>query len=176
MKHRQSATAVVVVSETEKENIMKSSIKKAVATGAIVTGLALGGTGVVMATTGAAAAPGAVSDSTEQDPSYVGSVTAPQDANEPADGAEGTESAAEAAESAALEPLATVTPEEATTAALAAVPGTAGPAQLENENGYVVYGIEVTGADGTKVDVKVDAGNGSVLAQDTEDATEANDN
>jgi len=83
------------------------------------------------------------------------------------------DTAAEAAESAALEGLAQVTPEEATAAALKAVPGTAAAAQLENENGYVVYGIEVTAADGTVIDVKIDAGDGAVLAQDAADSETA---
>ena len=48
---------------------------------------------------------------------------------------------------------------------LAAVPGTAGTATLENENGNVVYSVIVTTSTGA-VDVKVDAGNGKVLAQD----------
>ncbi len=71
--------------------------------------------------------------------------------------------------------MATITPEEATTAALAAVPGTAGAAELDSENGYVVYSVPITGAGGTTVDVKVDAGSGAVLAQETDDGTEAAD-
>ena len=54
--------------------------------------------------------------------------------------------------------------------ATAAVPGTAGTPELSDENGNVVYDVEVTAADGSKVGVKVDAGNGSVLAQETDDA------
>lgn len=87
------------------------------------------------------------------DNSYTASITAP------------TGSGNETDENATLAPLAKITPAEATKAALAAVPGTAGAAALENENGYVVYGITVTTPKGN-VDVKVDAGNGKVLAQD----------
>lgn len=156
---------------------MKTTVKRAIATGTLVTALALGGTGVAVATTGGAATP-ADSTSSEQDPSYVGTIPAPNDGTtDEAEGTEGAEAAddtaAEAAESTALEGLATVTPEEATAAALKAVPGTAASAQLENENGFVVYGIEVTAADGTVIDVKVDAGDGSVLAQDAADAETA---
>lgn len=162
---------------------MKTTVKRAIATGTLVTALALGGTGVAVATTGGAATP-ADSTSSEQDPSYVGTIPAPNDGTaDEAEGTEGTEgpegaegaddTAAEAAESTALEGLATVTPEEATAAALKAVPGTAASVQLENENGFVVYGIEVTATDGTVIDVKVDAGNGSVLAQDAADAETA---
>lgn len=193
LNERQSATAVVVVNDTEKENTMKTTVKRAIATGTLVTALALGGTGVAVATTGGATPP-ADSTSSEQDPSYVGTIPAPNDGTadqaegtdgaEGAEGPEGTEgpegaaegaddTAAEAAESAALEGLAKVTPEEATAAALKAVPGTAAAAQLENENGFVVYGIEVTTADGTVIDVKVDAGDGSVLAQDAADGETA---
>ena len=46
------------------------------------------------------------------------------------------------------------------------MPGTAGPATLENENGNVVYGVTITNG-ATTTDVKVDAGNGKVLAQDS---------
>lgn len=158
---------------------MNAKIKRAVVAGGIVTGLALGGTGVAMAaTTGAAPQ--------EQHPTYVGSVTSPGDAGDDTETAEGTgldrsesegadSTAAEADESKALQPLATVTADEATAAALSAIPGTAGSAELENENGYVVYGVEITATDGTVTDVKVDAGNGTVLAQDTDSDTETND-
>lgn len=161
---------------------MKTTVTRAIATGTLVAALALGGTGVAMATTGAASAPAGMTSS-EQDPSYVGTIPAPNDGRTDTDGAENAETsesvessddtAAEAAESAALEGLAQVTPEEATAAALKAVPGTAAAAQLENENGYVVYGIEVTAADGTVIDVKIDAGDGAVLAQDAADSETA---
>ncbi|MBN9215854.1 MAG: hypothetical protein ABS62_11070 [Microbacterium sp. SCN 70-200] len=176
------------MNDTAKENSMKTTAKRAIATGALVTALALGGTGVAVATTGAASAPANTTNS-EQDPGYVGTIPAPNDGTadtEEADGAKGAEgaeaaegtegaegaddSAAEAAQSTALESLAKVTPEEATAVALKAVSGTAAAAQLENENGFVVYGIEVTTADGTVIDVKIDAGDGTVLAQDTADS------
>jgi hypothetical protein len=53
-------------------------------------------------------------------------------------------------------------------AALATVPGKVLRAELENENGYLVYGIEIVKADREMADVKVDAGNGKVLKVDTE--------
>ncbi|CDK00677.1 exported hypothetical protein [Microbacterium sp. C448] len=49
---------------------MKTTAKRAIATGALVTALALGGTGVAVATTGAASAPANTTNS-EQDPGYV---------------------------------------------------------------------------------------------------------
>lgn len=174
---------------------MNVTTKRTVAVGALVTGLALGGTGIAMAANDTApsgsdastatapaadAAPGTEQDEAtgtadgndEQEPSYSGSVSAPQD-TESADGTETKDD--EAAESKALESLATITPEQATSAALAAVPGTAGAVELDNENGYVVYSVEVTADDGSDVEVKVDAGNASVLAQEVDNDQETND-
>ena len=82
--------------------------------------------------------------------------------------------ASEQVEAAALAAEATVTPAQATDAALAAVPGTAGKVELDNENGGLVYSVEVTKADGTSADVVVDAGNAKVLAKDA-DAGEADE-
>lgn len=113
--------------------------------------------------------PGSAAESA--DPGYVGSVTAPAD-NRP-DGQENA--ASEGQESTALQALATISSSQAQQAALAAVPGTVAQTQLEEENGFVVYGVEVTGADGTVTDVKVDAGNGTVLAQQTGDDQETAD-
>lgn len=57
-------------------------------------------------------------------------------------------------------------------ATLAVVPGKAGEVELVNENGSVVYGVEVTKAVGSQFDVKVDAGNAAVLHQEADDAGE----
>lgn len=99
-------------------------------------------------------------------PSFTGSVRAPADTRpdgqQPAGG--------EAGEVAALQALATVSAAQAEQAALAKVPGTVARTVLESENGFVVYGVAVTGANGTVTDVKVDAGNGTVLAQETGEA------
>ena len=184
---------------------MKLTTKRTLAAGALVTGLALGGTGIAMAATNAPPAPGATSstgaagttaeppeergeppgqekgEATEtetgtQEPAYTASIPAPPGSDDTGTGAETEDSqASEAEEAKALEALATTTPAEATTAALAAVPGTAGTAELEDENGYVVYSVPVTGTEATTVDVKVDAGNATVLAQDTDNDTETSD-
>ena len=67
-------------------------------------------------------------------------------------------------------------------AALKQVPGRVLRAELENENGYLVYGVEIVKTDQQIVDVKIDAGNGRILRtdkdkQDTEDRErEGNDN
>ncbi len=52
--------------------------------------------------------------------------------------------------------------------ALKAVPGKVVKAELENENGYLVYGVEIAKADRQIADVKVDAGNGKVLKIETD--------
>jgi len=41
-------------------------------------------------------------------------------------------------------------------------------AELENENGYLVYGVEIVKADKQIADVKVDAGNGKILKVDVD--------
>lgn len=140
--------------------------RQRVITGAV--GLAaMAGVGLLGATVAQAGGNGAGSD---DDPVLHGSVSAPAEQ----EGAAETD-ASDAAESAALEALATVMPDEAEAAALAAVPGTAAQPELENEDGSVVYGVEVTQADGTVIDVKVDAGNGDILAQDDESGEAGHD-
>src|SRR5882672_10851228 len=86
------------------------------------------------------------------------------EANESKKGEKGeaAEDRAEGAESGRLKSLARITPEQASAAALAQVPGTVKKVELENENGNVVYGVEIKTADGES-DVKVDAGDGRVL-------------
>ena len=100
-------------------------------------------------------------------PSYQSSVTVPQSPDTAGSAAN------EATNTATLAPLAKVTPDQASAAATAKVPGTAGKVQLEDENGNVVYGVEVTTANGSRTDVKVDAGNGAVLHQDSDDESGA---
>lgn len=69
---------------------------------------------------------------------------------------------------AALQALAKITPDQAKAAALAVTAGTVTKVDLDDENGNVVYGVEVMTRTGT-VEVKVDAGNGQVLAQQSAD-------
>lgn len=71
---------------------------------------------------------------------------------------------AEKAESAKLASLAKVDRAQAERAALAEVPGTVTDAQLGNENGNVIWEVDVKGSDGAQHEVKIDAGNGTVLA------------
>ncbi|WP_209308846.1 PepSY domain-containing protein [Blastococcus sp. CT_GayMR16] len=112
------------------------------------------------------------SDQEGEDASFTGSVAAPAETEQP-DGQEA--SGNEDQESAALQALATVTPQQAEQAAVAAVPGTVGGSELGNENGFVVYSVEIKGTDGNVTEVKIDAGNGAVLAQEAEDGQEAAD-
>jgi uncharacterized membrane protein YkoI len=86
------------------------------------------------------------------------------EAGESEDGEKGEEAEdrAEGAESERLKSLARITPEQARDAALAQVPGTVKKVELENEDGNVVYGVEIKTARGES-DVKVDAGDGRVL-------------
>ncbi|SHK06528.1 Peptidase propeptide and YPEB domain-containing protein [Desulfatibacillum alkenivorans DSM 16219] len=62
-----------------------------------------------------------------------------------------------------LSTLVKVTGQQAISSALEAVPGKVIELELENEDGYLVYGIEVASADGSVSSVEVDAGSGKVL-------------
>ena len=112
------------------------------------------------------------SEQEDQDPAYTGSVAAPAE-TEQADGQES--SGSEDQEQASLQALATLTPQQAEQAALVAVPGTVAETDLDNENGWVVYSVEVDGADGTVTEVVIDAGNGDVLAHQAQDAGDSAD-
>lgn len=69
---------------------------------------------------------------------------------------------------AALRSLAQIDRSAAENAALEAVPGTVDETELEAENSFVVYEVEVEGEDGETREVMVDAGNGEILGQETE--------
>ena len=70
----------------------------------------------------------------------------------------------EADEAAAMAGLANITPEQAKAAAVQAHPGTTAlKVELDNENGALVYSVEL----GSGMDVKVDAGTGVVLYVDS---------
>lgn len=94
----------------------------------------------------------------EQEPMLNGSLTVADD-----------ESLSEEDEAAQLAQLDVISEADAIAAATADG-GSADAAELGNENGTVVYEVEVTGADGTASEVKVDAGNGDVLATEDEEA------
>jgi hypothetical protein len=69
---------------------------------------------------------------------------------------------------AALVGMAKISLDSALKEALKAVAGTVLSAELENENGYLVYAVEIAKADHQTMDVKVDAGNGKVLKVETD--------
>jgi len=97
-----------------------------------------------------------------QEPSYTGSVQAPKDT--------GNEQS-EAAETAALAALAKISEADARNAALAKFPGgTIQKTTLQDENGSVVWAVELTDANKTAQEVKIDAGNGAILATEAGDA------
>lgn len=75
----------------------------------------------------------------------------------------GTIPVAEQAE-AAYPDMAKISLNQAMQDAVAAVPGRVLKAGLDDEDGFLVYGIEVVGQDQTVTDVKIDAGSGKVLA------------
>ena len=64
---------------------------------------------------------------------------------------------------AGLAGMAGISMDSAINAALAQVQGKVLRAELENENGYLVYGVEIVKTDHQIMDVKVDAGNGKIL-------------
>ena len=68
-----------------------------------------------------------------------------------------------------LKGLAKITPAQAIQAALARVKGKVLKVELENENGFLVYDVEIRRPDRSTVELKVDAGNGRVLAMERED-------
>jgi Peptidase propeptide and YPEB domain len=70
----------------------------------------------------------------------------------------------EQSESAALASQAKLTADQARAAALAQFPGaTVTKTELDNENGTVVYSVQLTDSAGKGQDVKVDAASGAVL-------------
>ncbi len=93
-----------------------------------------------------------------QEPSYVASIKAPQ-----------TTEDNEIREAKILANYAKITSKDAENAALAKVSGKVVKTSLDNENGYIVYSIEILTPSGMKKDVKIDAGNGTILHIDNGD-------
>lgn len=94
----------------------------------------------------------------QQEPSLSGSLPAKEQDGE-----------SEADEAARLAQQATVSEDETKAAALTAAEGTVTASELGNVNGSIVWQVEVQQADRSLVEVKVDAGNGTVLAQEADD-------
>ncbi|MGC8960520.1 MAG: PepSY domain-containing protein [Chloroflexia bacterium] len=90
-------------------------------------------------------------DDPVQSPSYTGSIAVDQAR---------FEGVSEADETTALQEMATISAEQAKAAAEAANPGAkAVKVELDDENGVLVYSVELDNG----LDVKVDAGNGAIL-------------
>lgn len=72
--------------------------------------------------------------------------------------------------------LAQITVEQAKDVALSNVQGDVLKIELEEENGFLVYGVEVVGPDKSVTDIKIDAGNGGILLmeKDTPDGNKDN--
>lgn len=140
-----------------------NKFRTAAVTAAAVVGVAAGGYGIAAAT-GSQTAPIEAEADDVQEPQLDGSIQVDE-----------VEGESEADESARLAESATIDEATAAAAALATHPGEITETELGNENGSVVWEFDITQEDGTTVDVKVDAGNGSVLAADTDDDEEESD-
>jgi uncharacterized membrane protein YkoI len=71
--------------------------------------------------------------------------------------------------------LAKISFDAAMKAALAAAPGSVIKAELEVEDGNLMYSFEIVGKDKSVTEVEIDAGNGKVLDVDKESADEDDD-
>lgn len=131
----------------------------------LVSGTALGGIAVANANTTATPSPGTTQgEQGEQNDAneakVKGSISVPESATEVPD----------AEESAQLATLATVDAAAAEAAATASVPGsTIVSTELGDEDGFLVYDVTVKDGAGTVTEVKVDAGNATVLASEAGD-------
>ena len=107
--------------------------------------------------------PAVVPQDQMENPSYTSSILVDPAAEE---------GASEADELAALQSQAKITADEAATLALAANPGASEvQVELDNENGSLAYSVELDNGS----DVKVDAGNGTVLSTDRDQDGEDQD-
>jgi uncharacterized membrane protein YkoI len=74
--------------------------------------------------------------------------------------------------------LAQITLEQAKDVALANIQGEVLKIELEEENGFLVYGVEIVTPEKIITDIKIDAGNGGILLveKDTADTNKDSDN
>ncbi len=93
----------------------------------------------------------AAGDAKTQYPAYQSSIKVPE------------QERGERGEAARLAALAKIDATQATASALAQVPGTVLKVALDNENGNLVFSVEIKTVSNEIKDVKVDAGNGQVL-------------
>ena len=129
-------------------------------------GLLLGGSLAGVARAQEPAKANAQVEAQEQVP-YKSSIQVPYDSTAKREGREAHKghkgrTAGEQAEAARYQKLARITADQARSAALAKVPGTAKTVRLVNDKGNLVYGVRVMNSAGKRW-VKIDAGNGNVL-------------
>ena len=98
------------------------------------------------------------------------------EADDEENGEENDEEENDTQSQAELAKQAKITEEEATKTALEKVPGTVNEVELEDENGTIVYGIEVVSTDGTQQDVKVDAQTGKIVKVEADDEENGEEN
>jgi uncharacterized membrane protein YkoI len=72
-------------------------------------------------------------------------------------------------EQATLQKAAKITSQQASDAALKQVSGTVKKVELEDQNGVVVYGVQIVDANGKSFDVKVDAATGTAAKAESDD-------
>lgn len=147
-------------------NQLKDKMRNKVFIGATAAGLLLSGLGTTAfighaQTTNPPAPTGVTAQQedgdTTQDPSYSGSIAVDEKT---------TDGMSETDESAALQGQAKISQADAEAAALAGNPGTkVVKSELDNENGSLVYSVELDNG----LEVVVDAGNGAILATDKND-------
>ncbi len=137
--------------------VNKKTIAGSIAGLALMVSAIGGGVALAQGPTTAPANPPVVQEKQEstndqvQTPSYTGSISVDQTK---------TDGMTEADEAAALQGQAGITADQAKAAALAANPGTtATKVELDNENGVLVYSVQLDNG----LDVKIDAGNQAVL-------------
>jgi len=82
---------------------------------------------------------------------------------------EGNQEAAQAS-------LAKITVQQAISAALSRQSGTVLRVELQNEDGFLVYNVELASADKKVHEIKVDAGDGSILRIDVDSADRETEN
>lgn len=138
--------------------VTKKTVIATFAAAGAATGIAIG----AGASSGATSPTSSSTDGPDA-PQFTSSITAPDTETEGAKTDEATHEADDAAEQAALLPLAKIDAGAAKAAALAAVPGIADSVELNNEDGNVVWTVQVTDSAGLKTTVFVDAGNATVL-------------
>jgi hypothetical protein len=154
------------VVETEQDHVKVRKSRATLATAGILTAVVVGG-GASLAAASDGTSADAATTKDAADPTFAGSVRAPAEQN-------GQEVPGDQ-QQAALQELATVSPQQAEEAALSAVPGTVADTDLDEENGFVLYSVEVNGSNGTVTEVTVDAGGAEVLARQAQDASDSQD-